>query len=155
MAKQGKSAEAAKFRDMAISRAPTGKREKLQAVLSQAGRPLASQEDKCMYQRVLYFDAGKFDIKPEFQSLVACHARYLKEHPEARIRLIGNTDERELSDDLGERRGNSVSSAIQADGGSANQLSVVSSGQKNSICKEHDESCWSRNRRVEIVYTAM
>ena len=73
------------------------------------------------------------------------------------IRLEGNTDERgtrEYNLGLGERRGNAVSSALQAAGGSASQLNVVSYGKEKPVCREHNEDCWSKNRRVEIVYTA-
>ena len=75
----------------------------------------------------------------------------------AAIRLEGNTDERgtrEYNLGLGERRGNAVSSALQAAGGSASQLNVVSYGKEKPVCREHNEDCWSKNRRVEIVYTA-
>ena len=55
---------------------------------------------------------------------------------------------------LGERRGNAVSSALQAAGGSASQLEVISYGKEKPVCREHNEDCWGKNRRVEIVYTA-
>jgi peptidoglycan-associated lipoprotein len=47
-----------------------------------------------------------------------------------------------------------VSSALQANGGSASQLSVISYGKEKPVCRQHNEDCWSKNRRVEIVYTA-
>ena len=55
---------------------------------------------------------------------------------------------------LGERRGNAVSSALQASGGSASQQTVVSYGEERPVCNEGGESCWSQNRRVELVYSA-
>ncbi len=42
----------------------------------------------------------------------------------------------------------------RAAGGSASQLTVVSYGEERPVCTESNESCWSQNRRVEIVYTA-
>ena len=113
--------------------------------------------DACLRQRVVYFDFNKTEIKPEFQQIMACHAKYLQDRPTAQMRLEGNTDERgtrEYNLGLGERRGNAVSSALQADGASASQLSVVSYGKEKPVCREHNEDCWSKNRRVEIVYTA-
>ena len=53
-----------------------------------------------------------------------------------------------------ERRANAVSSALQANGGSASQLEVISYGKEKPVCREHNEDCWSKNRRAEIVYTA-
>ena len=113
--------------------------------------------DSCLRQRVVYFDLDKSEIKPEFQAQIACHAEYLKQFPEARVSLEGNTDERgsrEYNLGLGERRGNAVQSALSAAGASSSQLNVVSYGEERPVCREHNESCWSKNRRVEIVYTA-
>ena len=113
--------------------------------------------DACLRQRIVYFDFNKTEIKPEFQQIMACHAKYLQDRPTAQMRLEGNTDERgtrEYNLGLGERRGNAVSSALQADGASASQISVVSYGKEKPVCREHNEDCWSKNRRVEIVYTA-
>lgn len=113
--------------------------------------------DACLRQRVVYFDFDKDEVKPEFQAIMACHAKYLRDRPSARITLQGNTDERgsrEYNMGLGERRGNAVSSALQANGGSGSQLNVVSYGEERPVCTESNESCWSKNRRVEIVYTA-
>ena len=113
--------------------------------------------DACLRQRVVYFDLDKEDVKPEFQAIMACHAKYLRDRPSSRITLQGNADERgsrEYNMGLGERRGNAVSSALQAAGGSASQLTVVSYGEERPVCTETSESCWSQNRRVEIVYTA-
>jgi peptidoglycan-associated lipoprotein len=119
--------------------------------------PADLQTDACLRQRVVYFDFDKSEIKPEFQQIMACHAKYLQDRPTAQVRLEGNTDERgtrEYNLGLGERRANAVSSALQANGGSASQLTVVSYGKEKPVCREHNEDCWSKNRRVEIVYTA-
>ena len=113
--------------------------------------------DACLRQRVVYFDLDQDALKPEFQAIVGCHAKYLRDRPSSRINLEGNADERgsrEYNLGLGERRGNAVSSALQAQGGSGSQLSVVSYGEERPTCTDSNEDCWARNRRVEIVYTA-
>ncbi len=119
--------------------------------------PADLDTDACLRQRVVYFDFDKTEIKPEFQQIMACHAKYLQDRPTAQMRLEGNTDERgtrEYNLGLGERRGSAVSSALQANGASASQMSVISYGKEKPVCREHNEDCWSKNRRVEIVYTA-
>ena len=119
--------------------------------------PADLDTDACLRQRVVYFDFDKSEIKPEFQQIMACHAKYLQDRPSAHIRIEGNTDERgtrEYNLGLGERRANAVSSALQANGGSASQLEVISYGKEKPVCREHNEDCWSKNRRAEIVYTA-
>ena len=112
--------------------------------------------DSCLRQRVVYFDFDQDTLKPDFQAAIACHAKYLRDRPEARMNLEGNADERgtrEYNLGLGERRGNAVSAAIQGNGGSAGQISVISYGEERPTCADSSEDCWSRNRRVEIVYT--
>ena len=113
--------------------------------------------DACLRQRVIYFDFDQDALRPEFQAAMACHAKYLRDRPSSRMSLEGNADERgsrEYNVGLGERRGNAVSSALQANGGSASQITVVSYGEERPTCNESTEDCWAKNRRVEIVYTA-
>jgi len=113
--------------------------------------------DSCLRQRVVYFDLDQDTLKPEFTAIMACHAKYLQDRPSSRVTLEGNADERgsrEYNLGLGERRGNAVSTALQGNGGSASQLTVVSYGEERPTCTDSAEGCWSQNRRVEIVYTA-
>jgi peptidoglycan-associated lipoprotein len=113
--------------------------------------------DACLRQRTVFFDLDQDAVKPEFQAIMACHAKYLQDRPEARVTLEGNADERgsrEYNLGLGERRGNAVSGALQAAGGSAGQLTVVSYGEERPVDTASTEEAWAKNRRVEIVYTA-
>jgi len=106
---------------------------------------------------VVYFDLDQDALRPEFQSIVACHAKYLRDRPSSRMKLEGNADERgsrEYNLGLGERRGNAVSSAIQANGGSGSQINVSSYGEERPVCTDSNEDCWAKNRRVEIIYSA-
>ncbi|HEX4854850.1 peptidoglycan-associated lipoprotein Pal [Arenimonas sp.] len=119
--------------------------------------PADLDTDSCLRQRTVYFDFDQDTLRPEFQAIMACHAKYLNDRPESRITLEGNADERgtrEYNLGLGERRGNAVSGALQGAGGSAGQLTVVSYGEERPTCGESSETCWQQNRRVEIVYTA-
>ena len=113
--------------------------------------------DACLRQRVVYFDFDQDSLRPEFQAIVGCHAKYLRDRPSSRMTLEGNADERgsrEYNLGLGERRGNAVSSAVQANGGSGSQITVTSYGEERPVCTDSNEDCWAKNRRVEIVYTA-
>jgi peptidoglycan-associated lipoprotein len=109
--------------------------------------------DACLRQRVVYFDFDQDTLKPEFQATIACHAKYLRDRPDARMTLEGNADERgtrEYNLGLGERRGKAVEAAL----GGSSQISVVSYGEEKPVCLDSNEDCWAKNRRVEIVYTA-
>ena len=119
--------------------------------------PADLDTDACLRQRVIYFDFDQDVLRPEFQAAVGCHAKYLRDRPTARITLEGHADERgsrEYNMGLGERRGNAVSSAMQANGGSASQQMVTSYGEERPTCQDSNEDCWAKNRRVEIIYTA-
>ncbi len=119
--------------------------------------PSDLESDSCLRTRVVYFNYNEDALRPEFQAAMACHAKYLRDRPSARMSLQGNTDERgsrEYNIALGERRGNAVSSALQANGGSGSQMTVVSYGEERPTCTDSNEDCWGKNRRVEIVYTA-
>ena len=118
--------------------------------------PADLDTDACLRQRVIYFDFDQDVLRPEFQAAVGCHAKYLRDRPTARMTLQGHADERgsrEYNLGLGERRGNAVSAALQANGGSASQQMVNSSGEEMPVCTDSNEDCWAKNRRVEIVYT--
>jgi peptidoglycan-associated lipoprotein len=113
--------------------------------------------ESLLSKRVIYFDFDKSDVKPEYRAIVSAHAAYAASHPSARITLEGHADERgtrEYNLGLGERRGNGVNGLISAGGASGGQTSVVSYGEERPVCRVSDNSCWSQNRRVEIVYTA-
>ncbi|MDG6347689.1 peptidoglycan-associated lipoprotein Pal [Luteimonas sp. 8-5] len=113
--------------------------------------------DSCLRTRVVYFDFDQDAVRPEFEAAMACHAKYLSDRPSSRMNLEGHADERgsrEYNMGLAERRGNAVSSALQANGGSGSQVSVISYGEERPTCTESSEDCWAKNRRVEIVYTA-
>ncbi|TCZ80582.1 peptidoglycan-associated lipoprotein Pal [Lysobacter sp. N42] len=112
--------------------------------------------DACLRQRVVYFDFDQDTLKPEFQSIVNCHAKYLRDRPSSRMALEGHADERgsrEYNLGLGERRAQAVSSALQAAGGSGSQITANSYGEEKPTCTESSESCWQQNRRVEIRYS--
>jgi len=119
--------------------------------------PADLDSNACLRQRVVYFDFDKSDIRPEFTEIMACHAKYLRDRPMAAMSLEGHADERgtrEYNMGLGERRSNAVGDALKANGGSASQISNVSYGEERPTCNDSNDGCWSKNRRVEIVYTA-
>ena len=114
------------------------------------------ERDACLRTRAFYFDLDRDNVKPEFQNAILCHAKYLRDRPMARLTVEGNTDERgsqEYNLALGERRGNAVAQALQAQGASSSQITVVSFGEERPQCREAGEGCWSQNRRADLNYT--
>ncbi|MFA5684002.1 MAG: peptidoglycan-associated lipoprotein Pal [Lysobacteraceae bacterium] len=119
--------------------------------------PESLDTDSCLRQRVIYFDFDQSNVRSEAAAQIACHAKYLRDRPSARITLEGHADERgsrEYNLGLGERRGNAVNQALIGSGGAASQLTVVSYGEERPVALGSSETSWQQNRRVEIVYTA-
>lgn len=113
--------------------------------------------ESLLSKRIVLFDFDRSEIRAEYRELVAAHARFAAANPSARVTLEGHADERgsrEYNLGLGERRGNAVSGAMSAQGARGNQINVVSYGEERGVCSDSTESCWQRNRRAEIVYTA-
>lgn len=111
----------------------------------------------CLVARVAYFDYDQSTLQSEAMDMLQCHGKWLASNPGARISLEGHADERgtpEYNLGLGERRGNSVRDLLLANGGRSEQVSVISYGEERPTCMESDESCFAKNRRAEIVYTA-
>lgn len=105
--------------------------------------------------RSIYFDFDKDTVKSEYRALVEAHAKYLVAHPNAKLVLQGNADERgsrEYNLALGQRRSVAVRKAMNVLGASDSQIETVSFGKEKPRCSEQNEACWSQNRRVDIVY---
>ena len=105
--------------------------------------------------RVIYFDYDSFVVKPEFQSVVETHARYLKADKNRKMAIEGHTDERggrEYNLSLGQKRSEAVRRAIALLGGPDAQIEAVSFGKEKPAAGGADEAAFAKNRRAEINY---
>jgi len=105
--------------------------------------------------RVVYFDYDSSAVRVEDQATLEAHAAYLGTHTNVTIRLIGHTDERgsrEYNLALGERRALAIRQILMLQGAGLDQFQVTSFGEERPEAEGHDESAWSQNRRVELVY---
>jgi peptidoglycan-associated lipoprotein len=106
-------------------------------------------------RKVIYFDFDKSEIKPEYSDIVRASAQTLTQRPGIKMKLEGNTDERgtrEYNIGLGERRAQAVRRALMLQGVAETQITTVSFGAERPAAEGDDESAWSKNRRVELVY---
>lgn len=107
-----------------------------------------------LYQRSVYFDFDKDEVKAEYRPLVEAHAKYLLANPSASLVLQGNADERgsrEYNLSLGQRRSVAVKKVMNLLGVQDKQIETVSYGEEKSQgCA--DEACHAKNRRVDVVY---
>ena len=105
--------------------------------------------------RLVYFDYDSYVIKPEYQSLIEAHARFLKANTGRKINIEGHTDERggrEYNLALGQRRSEAVRRALGLLGVPDTQVEAVSFGKEKPAVQGSDESAWAKNRRAEIFY---
>ena len=102
-----------------------------------------------------FFDFDKNEVHESDMSSLKVQADYLATHPQARILLTGNTDNRgsrEYNIGLGERRTTSVESVLEADGVRKSQITTVSYGAEKPLATGNDEEAYAQNRRVELIY---
>ena len=108
-------------------------------------------------QRSIYFDLDKYDVKAEYQDLVAAHAKYLVANRGFKVLIQGNTDERgsrEYNLSLGQKRSEAVKRSLVTLGAKEEQVESVSLGEEKPKNPGHDESAWAENRRADILYRA-
>jgi len=121
----------------------------------QADTTSATQAGPQNVARVIYFDYDSNVIKPEFQSALEAHARFLKQNGSRHIVIEGHTDERggrEYNLALGQRRSEAVRRALELLGVRDTQVEAVSFGKEKPASPGNDESAWAQNRRAEIAY---
>jgi peptidoglycan-associated lipoprotein len=106
-------------------------------------------------QRSVYFDLNSATIKADYEPALRAHARYLAEHPKARVRIEGNADERgtaEHNQRLGLKRAANVRSTLLAHGAVNKQIGIKTLGASQPKEPGHDEASWAENRRSDVVY---
>lgn len=103
-----------------------------------------------------FFDFDSFDVRQEFMESIKVQADYLVKHPNIRIRLEGNTDDRgsrEYNVALGERRARAVIDLLKQYGVHQSQVTIVSFGAEKPAALGEDEQSYQCNRRVDLKYT--
>lgn len=106
-------------------------------------------------QRSVYFDFDSYTVSDQYRGLVETHARYLTSHPQQKIKIEGNTDERggaEYNLALGQRRADAVRRMMTLMGVSDGQIEVISFGKEKPKATGNTEADYAENRRADIVY---
>ncbi len=152
-----KQAEPVKVEDKSPVQSTAKSSTQTQAADQASANGLSPLKDpnNILSKRSVYFDLDEYVVKEEFKPLVQAHAKYLSQNGSASLTLQGNTDERgsrEYNLALGERRATAVKKALTVSGASDNQIQTTSFGEEKPKCTEAEESCWSQNRRADIVY---
>lgn len=105
--------------------------------------------------RTVYFDYDSFAIRPEFQSVIEAHAKFIKADKAKKVAIEGHTDERggrEYNLALGQKRAEAVRRAMGLLGVAENQVEAVSFGKEKPAVQGSTEAAMEKNRRAEISY---
>jgi peptidoglycan-associated lipoprotein len=107
---------------------------------------------ECEVVRV-HFEFDKAELLDQEYSLLDRATRCVKADRGVHFLITGNADDRgteEYNLALGDRRATEVAKYMERLGVSKDQLSTVSYGKDQPLCREQDEQCWAVNRRSAI-----
>ena len=108
-----------------------------------------------LFEKSVYFGFDEYTVQTKYQNMLSAHAGYLKAHPQQKIIIQGNTDDRgtaEYNLALGQRRSDAVRKALALMGVPDAQMEAVSFGKEKPKAEGDTESAWAENRRADIVY---
>jgi peptidoglycan-associated lipoprotein len=94
-------------------------------------------------------------IKPEYQSVIDSHARFLTANKAKKLAVEGHTDEsggREYNLALGQKRAEAVRRALAVLGVLDAQVEAVSFGEEKPVDAASNEQAYAKNRRAELNY---
>jgi peptidoglycan-associated lipoprotein len=123
-----------------------------------AATPLAAYLDPnspISQQRSVYFAFDDSSFRAQDKTVIELQGRYLAQHPNVHVTVSGNTDERggsEYNLALGQRRAQSVKTALGLLGAKDAQVEAISYGKEKPKAAGHDEAAWQQNRRADFIY---
>ena len=118
--------------------------------------PITDEQLFAQAAQDIYFDYDKADLRPDAQQTLANIAAAMKSHPNWKVQIEGNCDERgstEYNLALGERRAASAKQALTQAGISGDALTTISYGKEKPQCTQSNEDCWQKNRRDHFTLT--
>ena len=155
-ATQSKNDEASSSTPSSTSRPSSSSPSQAAAPSSRAMRGVVTRDAAGKpTNRSVYYDFDQSTLSAADRKLVEAHAQYLRQHPDLKVRVEGNADERgskEYNLALGQRRAESVTKAMEILGVHEQRVEAVSYGEEKPKATGHDENSWAENRRSDILY---
>jgi peptidoglycan-associated lipoprotein len=102
----------------------------------------------------IYFDFDRFFIRTDAQPVLEGDARWIRNEQGKSLLIEGHCDERgtlAYNLVLGEKRAKVTKRYLEDLGIPASRLITTSYGKEKPFCKDHNEGCWSKNRRAHFV----
>ncbi|OGO92423.1 MAG: peptidoglycan-binding protein [Coxiella sp. RIFCSPHIGHO2_12_FULL_42_15] len=112
---------------------------------------------KAPSSQTYYFSFDENVVRSSDYKAIQIQASYLAAHPNAKIRLEGNADNRgsrEYNIGLGWRRDQAVAKILEQNGVLPSQIDMVSYGKERPAVVGNNEDAWRLNRRVNLIYEA-
>ena len=100
----------------------------------------------------IYFTFGEYHISGVMQHKITADATRASQSS-GRIKIEGNCDEfgtDEYNYALGLKRAKAVKDAMALEGVEKSRMVIVSYGESNPVCSSPTDSCYARNRRVDL-----
>ena len=98
-----------------------------------------------------FFDFDSSMIREDAKNNLLGQSLYMKHHPDTKIQIAGNCDERgttEYNLALGARRANAAKAVLVKDGVEAKRISTVSYGKERPWKLGSGEDVWEMNRNA-------
>ena len=98
----------------------------------------------------IHFAYNEYTIEPQDGSVLRSNASWLQTNAQSRVQVEGHCDERgseEYNIALGAKRAQAAKDYLVTLGIPSSRISTISYGKELPACQDHDESCWSQNRR--------
>ena len=106
-------------------------------------------------QHSVWFAFDDSSYRAQDKATVELQGQFLAQHPDVHVTIAGNTDERggsEYNLALGQRRAQSVKTALGLLGVKDAQVEAVSYGKEKPQATGHNEAAWQQNRRADFLY---
>lgn len=114
-----------------------------------------SDPNNPLSHRSIYFAFDSYDVQPEYTPIVEAHAKWMIEHPDAKVVVQGNTDNRggrEYNLALGQKRSEAVKQRLVLLGVPSDRIESVSFGEEKPVATGNTPEAYAQNRRADIVY---
>jgi peptidoglycan-associated lipoprotein len=127
------------------------------AAANDAARAAMTQHARTIVETKIYFDFDRFILRDDAKATLDAKLPVLLANPDVRIRIEGNADERgsdAYNQALAMRRAEQARTYLVGHGVTQDRIDIVSSGEEHPVCTDHNEACWSQNRRDDFVIVA-
>ncbi len=127
------------------------------ALREEAARKEAAAREaalKSLKLEPVYFEYDQWVIRDDQKEILTKNSEWLKAHPQVKVRVEGNCDERgtaEYNLALGQKRADAAKAFLAGLGITESRMQTISYGNERPLDKAHNEAAWAKNRRTDFV----